>query len=228
MNTDICQVVFRTTRLEKNRTYAEQGGKDCLKQKAPSLAAFLPGQEERGTAQLDAALFRLHGKRLFCIQYKLVPQNQSHLSRDVGKYFPTGQAFVVGLETLNLIIMPDEKVSLGFQGSTWRMLARFAGRVRQGGSVCPGLPRPHCSDHKAQGRQQTMCIRVQRSVRPHAHALETRGPHPLSGAQTSPISWQEYCAIAGMRVGQAGDNAAVESSKATPRSQPSRTWNRLT
>lgn len=56
---------------------------------------------------------------------------------------------MVELEMLNLIIMLYEKVSVGFQDFTWRTLARFAGRVRWGRSVCPCLPRPHRSDHVA-------------------------------------------------------------------------------
>lgn len=66
-----------------------------------------------------------------------------------------GQAFVVKLKMFNLIIMLFEKVSMGFQCFTLRMLTLFAGRVTQGESVCPSLPCPHHSDHMSPGQQQT-------------------------------------------------------------------------
>lgn len=102
-----------------------------------------------------------------------------------------GQAFVVKLEMFNLIIMLHEKVSVGFQSFTLRMLTLFADGVKWGEAVGPGLPCPHRSDHMSQGQQQTVCFRKQMNVCTYAHMriyLDTRTPHVISGAKTPPNS----------------------------------------
>lgn len=66
----------------------------------------------------------------------------------------------------NLIIMLHEKVSVGFQCFTLRMLTLFAGRVTWGESVCLGLPCPHHFDHIT---GQTVCFRKQMNTHTHRH-----------------------------------------------------------
>ena len=49
------------------------------------------------------------------------------------------------------------------------MLILFAGRVKWGGSVCPGSPCPHCPDHMSRGQQQAVCFRRQTNARIHTY-----------------------------------------------------------
>lgn len=78
-----------------------------------------------------------------------------------------GQAFVVKLEMFNLIIMLHEKVSMGFQSCTLRMLTLFAGRVKIESVSLLGWLRPHHSDHILQA--ETICNNKCIHVHIHMH-----------------------------------------------------------
>lgn len=116
--------------------------------------------------------------------------------------------------------MFHEKVSVGTQSCTLRMLTLLADRVTRRESVCPGLSWTHCSDHMSLSQQpnSTPCAQESKQMCAyvgHIHTLQRLMDHS-SYLKLRPLQfwWQECCTIAGMCTGWKQNNAAMKTSTA--------------